>query len=130
MTSETAERPRSNTLFIGTSIVLVALGMYAAAQLEDLVSLSDADPSGVDTAAAERLLTQMDNGDWDPEDPNDFRKIIALVIAIGVTAAAIAALVGMNARTAERWASGQSTPARVARRPVFEAIKDLLRSRK
>jgi hypothetical protein len=74
---------------------------------------------------ANLLLKLLPN--FDPEDPNQFRKLVKMALAAGVSALALAARYGMNQGTAERWADGTSVPAKEVRRSIFNEIRNMLR---
>lgn len=63
---------------------------------------------GMNRDGVSRFLDQLGNGRWDPEDPNDFKKIIRLVMALGISISTIAALLGSRPDEVDGWAQGQA----------------------
>lgn len=54
------------------------------------------------------FLEQINMGHWDPEDPDDFKKMIRILIALGFSAATIAALVRVNKEEVDGWQGGKA----------------------
>ena len=63
---------------------------------------------GINLDGVARLLEQIDGNQWNPEDPDDFRKMIRLLIALGFSVSAIATLAGAKKEDVEDWQRGEA----------------------
>lgn len=77
----------------------------------------------------ERLLQQLDDGEWDSDNHQDFMTVLYIAITLClIPITLIGNWFGMNVGTVERWLSGEARPARTARWAIFNAIRNYLRA--
>lgn len=78
---------------------------------------------GVNLDGMARLLNQIDGGQWDPEDPDDFKKMVRMLIALGFSTLTIASLTKVQPAEVEGWQRGEAP-----KKQQWEIVAPLIRA--
>ncbi len=93
----------------GLSIVCASLLVLELASSDsDGGMITEAVHGGLDKAGIGRLVSQFDNNMWDPQDPDHFKKIIRLVVALGLSLGTVAGIVRAQERDVDAWRGGRA----------------------
>lgn len=69
-------------------------------------TIHEARPDGIDRNGLAQFFEQLERNQWDPEDPNDFKKIIRMVLALGIPISVVAGLLNLRPNDVEHLAQG------------------------
>jgi hypothetical protein len=109
MGEEAVRRETNWSMWVGLAGISAIMGAFELA--------TDHGHGGIITEAVQNpfnhtgistLITQFDGGQWDPEDPDDFKKLIRLVLALGLASPVIASLVNTTKDRVEGWMRGEA----------------------
>lgn len=93
---------------------------------EPLLTVGDHDIPESNNDWIGALSTELQEGYWDPHDPDEFRKLIRLLVKVGIPYKVIAEIVGVAQGTVRGWESGKSTPGYPGRMSVFQRVRQFL----
>jgi hypothetical protein len=89
-------------------------------------TILESNQNGINRDGLRQFLDQLDSEQWDPEDPNDLKKIIRMVLALGIPITIVAGILSMRPTDVDRMAQGDA-PKGLHPWTVVSILKRVLR---